>query len=40
MLETLLLVVGGAFVGWHFPQPFWAVMLENKVKSWWASIGK
>lgn len=32
MLETLFWILVGAFVGWHFPQPLWAKMLEEKVR--------
>ncbi len=33
MIETILLVLVGAFIGWHFPQPNWAIALETKIKS-------
>ena len=29
MLETALLVLVGAFVGWHFPEPKWAISIRN-----------
>jgi hypothetical protein len=32
MFDILLYVLVGAFVGWHFPQPFWAKVLEEKVR--------
>ena len=32
MLDTLFYILIGAFVGWHFPQPFWARILEEKVR--------
>lgn len=32
MLETLFWILVGAFVGWHFPQPTWAKMLEEKLR--------
>lgn len=32
MLETLFWILVGAFIGWHFPQPLWAKMLEGKVR--------
>lgn len=35
MLDTLFWVAVGAFVGWNFPQPFWAVYLQDKVKGMW-----
>lgn len=31
MLETLFLVLIGAFIGWHFPEPFWAKMIKERV---------
>lgn len=33
MLESLILVLIGAFIGWHFKQPSWAISLEEKIKS-------
>ena len=33
MLDTLLWIAVGAFVGWNFPQPFWAKMVQDKIKS-------
>jgi len=31
MLETLFWVLVGAFIGWHIPQPQWAVNLQTKL---------
>lgn len=31
MLDTLFWILVGAFVGWHFPEPFWAKMVKEKV---------
>jgi hypothetical protein len=31
MLDTLLWVAVGAFVGWNFPQPFWAKAIQAKM---------
>lgn len=31
MLDTLLLILLGAFVGWHFPEPFWAKVIKEKI---------
>lgn len=31
MLETLLWVLLGAFIGWHFPEPVWAKIVKEKV---------
>lgn len=35
MLDTLLLIAIGAFIGWNFPQPFWAVWVQNKITTMW-----
>lgn len=32
---TLAWIALGAFIGWNFPQPFWAIMFQNFVKSKW-----
>ena len=32
MFDILLYVLIGAFIGWHFPQPMWAKVLEEKVR--------
>jgi hypothetical protein len=31
MLETIIYIGIGALIGWNFPQPFWAKVLQNKV---------
>lgn len=33
MLETLFLLLVGAFIGWHFPEPFWAKTVKEKILS-------
>ncbi len=33
MLDTLFWIAIGAFVGWNFPQPFWAKMVQEKVRT-------
>jgi len=32
MLESLLFLVIGAFIGWNFPQPEFAKNLQEKIK--------
>lgn len=32
MTDTLLWIAVGAFVGWNFPQPFWATYVQTKVR--------
>jgi hypothetical protein len=31
MLETVIYILIGAFVGWNLPQPFWAKAIQEKV---------
>lgn len=33
MLETLFLLLVGAFIGWHFPEPAWAKVIRDKILS-------
>lgn len=35
MLDTFLLIALGAFIGWNFPQPFWAKIVQAKIINWW-----
>jgi hypothetical protein len=35
MLDTLLWVALGAFLGWNFPQPSWAVFVQKKITDSW-----
>ena len=32
MLDTLLWIAVGAFIGWNFPQPFWAKIIQEKIQ--------
>jgi len=36
MLDILLWVAVGAFVGWNFPQPFWAKAIQDKISGFFA----
>lgn len=38
MLDTLLLIALGAFIGWNFPQPFWAKAFQKMVEAKWAKF--
>jgi hypothetical protein len=31
MLDTLIWILIGAFVGWHFPEPTWAKLIKTKI---------
>jgi len=33
MLDTIVLLLIGAFIGWHFPEPSWAKVIKTKVLS-------
>lgn len=32
MLDIILWIAVGAFVGWNFPQPSWAKAIQEKIK--------
>jgi hypothetical protein len=40
MMDILFWVAVGAFVGWNFPQPFWAKMLQDKIQNMLAKKGE
>jgi hypothetical protein len=31
MIDTLLWIAIGTFIGWNFPQPFWAKAIQSKL---------
>ena len=33
MLDTILWIAVGAFIGWNFPQPEWAKVVQAKIKN-------
>lgn len=33
MLDTLIWIAVGAFVGWNFPQPWWAKTMQEKIQA-------
>ena len=33
MLDIILWIAVGAFIGWNLPQPFWATFIQQKVIS-------
>jgi hypothetical protein len=37
MLETLIWIVIGMFIGWAIPQPEWAQDLQDRVKDFFGS---
>lgn len=39
MLDFLLILALGVFLGWQFPQPPWAIWLQEKVFSWFKNMG-
>jgi len=38
MLNTLFWIAVGAFIGWNFPQPFWAKAAQDYVKGKWSDF--
>lgn len=39
MFETLIWILVGAFIGWHFPEPFWARTIKDKIMNLFAKKG-
>ena len=39
MLDPLCWIALGAVVGWNFPQPFWAKIIQEKIKALIAKKG-
>lgn len=37
MIEAIILITIGAFIGWSIPQPAWAAALQDKVVSFFRS---
>ena len=33
MLDTIICILIGMFIGWHFPEPTWAKTIKEKVFS-------
>jgi hypothetical protein len=33
MLDIIFWIAVGAFIGWNFPQPFWAKIVQEKITS-------
>jgi hypothetical protein len=38
MLEALFWIAVGAFLGWNFPQPFWAKAIQEWAKTKWTEF--
>ena len=38
MFENFILVAVGALVGWNFPQPFWAVYVQEMLMEKWKAF--
>ena len=39
MLDILLWIAVGAFIGWNFPQPTWAKIIQEKIQAILAKKG-
>lgn len=33
MAETIIYILIGTFIGWNFPQPWWALWFQEKVSN-------
>lgn len=40
MMDVVFWIAVGAFVGWNFPQPFWAKWFQAKVSEMFNSVKK
>jgi hypothetical protein len=40
MIDTLIWIAVGAFIGWNFPQPFWAKTVQEKLQAMIAKKGE
>lgn len=38
MLDTIFWIAVGAFIGWNFPQPFYAKWLQEWIVNKWKAI--
>lgn len=38
MFEVLFWILVGAFLGWHFPEPFWAKLAKEKIVKFFKSF--
>jgi hypothetical protein len=36
MSDTLIWLAAGAFIGWNFPQPFWATYIQKQIKAFFS----
>jgi hypothetical protein len=34
--DIFIWLAAGAFIGWNFPQPFWATYIQSKVKDFFS----
>jgi hypothetical protein len=35
MVDILFWIAVGTFIGWNFPQPFWAKFIQDKIMGMW-----
>jgi hypothetical protein len=40
MIEALMYITIGAFIGWNLPQPDWAKQFQTKIINYIKGIGK
>lgn len=34
LLFLIIAFIAGLYIGWHFPQPAWAVKITQRVRDW------
>lgn len=35
---NVLMFAFGVFIGWNFPQPTWAKLVQMKIQDWWKNL--
>jgi hypothetical protein len=38
MIETALLILLGAFIGWNLPEPMWAKSIRNSISKYYNGV--
>lgn len=38
MLETILLILLGAFIGWNLPEPMWAKSIKDSITRYYNGV--
>lgn len=38
LILNIAMIVGGVFLGWHFPQPLWVSVAITAIKTWFKNL--